>query len=238
MADLINFYSVIDKKYTDNSKYYNPNAHLGLPRHPFRALIIGGSGSGKTNTCLNIIFKGKNFEHIYLFAKTLDEPLYKALIDTYENAGKMTRQNLITYSTDAKDVPNLKDIDDSKQNLFIFDDMITLSKNEHNPINEMFIRGRKSNCSVVYISQSYFGIPKIIRLQANFLVLKKINSTRDFNMIAKDCGDLPVETLKTIYKQATVKKEDCLCIDHETVDEEKKYRKNFGELLNLKDSIK
>ena len=44
--------------------------------HPYRILIIGGSGSGKTNTLLNLINEQKDIDKIFLYAKHLGEPKY------------------------------------------------------------------------------------------------------------------------------------------------------------------
>ena len=50
-------------------------------------MIIGGSGSRKTNTLLNLINEQNNIDKIYLYAKDLSEPKYEFLIKKHENAG-------------------------------------------------------------------------------------------------------------------------------------------------------
>ena len=51
-----------------------------IPDHPYRILIIGGSGSGKTNPLINLINEQKDIDKIYLYAKDLSEPKYEYLI--------------------------------------------------------------------------------------------------------------------------------------------------------------
>ena len=51
-----------------------------IPDHPYRILIIGGSGSGKTNPLINLINEQKGIDKIYLYAKDLSEPKYEYLI--------------------------------------------------------------------------------------------------------------------------------------------------------------
>ena len=51
-----------------------------IPDHPYRILIIGGSGSGKTNALLNLIKEQDDIDKIYLYAKDLSEPEYEFLI--------------------------------------------------------------------------------------------------------------------------------------------------------------
>ena len=58
-----------------------------IPDHPYRILIIGGSGSGKTNTLLNLINEQRDIDKISLHAKDLSKPKYKFLIRNRENVG-------------------------------------------------------------------------------------------------------------------------------------------------------
>ena len=58
-----------------------------IPDHPYRILIIGGFGSGKTNALLNLIKQQDDIDKIYLYAKDLSEPKYQVLIGKREDAG-------------------------------------------------------------------------------------------------------------------------------------------------------
>ena len=55
--------------------------------HPYRILISGVSGSGKTNALLHLINEQKDIDKIYLYAKGLSEPKYEYLIRNRKNAG-------------------------------------------------------------------------------------------------------------------------------------------------------
>ena len=57
---------------------------LFIPDHPYRILIIVGSGSGKTNTLLNLIRQQDDIDKICLYAKDLSEPKYEFLIKKRE----------------------------------------------------------------------------------------------------------------------------------------------------------
>ena len=58
-----------------------------IPDHLHRILIIGGSGSGKTNALLNLINEQNDIDKIYLYARDLSEPKYEYLIKKREDAG-------------------------------------------------------------------------------------------------------------------------------------------------------
>ena len=81
------------------------------------------------------------------------------------------------YSNDMQDVyKNIEDYNPLKKRkvLIIFDDMIAdmINNNKLNPIvTELFIRGRKLNISIVFITQSYFKVPKDVRLNSTYFLL-------------------------------------------------------------------
>ena len=58
-----------------------------IPDHPYRLLIIGGSGSGKTNALLNLTNSQPEIGKMYLYAKELYEAKYQFLINKGENIG-------------------------------------------------------------------------------------------------------------------------------------------------------
>ena len=76
-----------------------------IPDHPYRILIIGGSGSGKTNALLNLIKEQDNIDKIYLYAKDLREGNYEFLIKKREDAGikHLNDSNTLTECSDTMD---------------------------------------------------------------------------------------------------------------------------------------
>ena len=101
-----------------------------IPDNPYRILIIARSGSGKTNTLLNLINEQRDIDKIYLYAKDLSEPKYEYLIRNRENTGIKHLNDskaFIECSNTMDDVyENINDYNPSRKRkvLIIFDDMI------------------------------------------------------------------------------------------------------------------
>ena len=76
----------LDDITNENNKEHNEKWSY-IPDHPYRILIIGGSGSGKTNALINLINEQDDIDKIYFYAKDLSEPKYEYLIKKGENAG-------------------------------------------------------------------------------------------------------------------------------------------------------
>ena len=164
-----------------------------IPDHLYRLLIIRGSGSGKTNTLLNLINEQHDIDKIYLYTRDLNEPKYEILIKKYKDAGikHLNDPNtFIEYSNMMNDVyENIHDYNSSRKRkiLIVFDDMITdimTNKRFQAIIKELFIRCRKSNISLVFLTQSYFSVPKDVRLNSTHYLIMKINNKRELQNIA------------------------------------------------------
>ena len=126
---------------------------------PFRMLIIGPLGPGKTNTLLHLINNLHPIDKIYLYAKDIHEPKYEYLINKREQAGIKNLNDphaFIEYSDDMNDV--LDDINNYNKNrdkkvLIVFDDMIAdieYIKNVKRIIKELFYRALKISNKRIY----------------------------------------------------------------------------------------
>ena len=163
---------------------------------PYRILIIRPSGSGKTNYLINKIQTDNNIiGQIYLYATDLEEPKYQLLIKRRENAGIKNLQNknaFIEYSDSMDDIYD--DINDynkkrKRKVLIIFDVMISRiisDKKAQQVLNELFIRCRKLNISLCFLTQSYFSVPKDVTLNCTHYKRElqniAINHSADKNM--------------------------------------------------------
>ena len=194
-----------------------------IPDHPYRILIIGGSGSGKTNTLLNLINEQNDIDKIYLYARDLSEPKYEYLIKEREDAGikHLNNQNaLIKCSNTMDDVyENINDYNRIRiiKKIIVFDDMIAdiLEIKKLQAITkELFIRCRKLNISLVFITQSYFSVPKDVRLNSTHYLIMKIKNKRELHNIAINCfADIDYKDFMKIYRECTKKPYNFLTID-------------------------
>ena len=157
--------------YTNENKIKHNKVWPYIPDNPYRILIIGGSWSGKTDALFNLINDQPDIDKIYLYAKDLYERKYQFLINKRERTGLKHFNDpkaFIEYSNDMHDVyKNINDYNHDKENkiLVVFDDMIAdmiNNKKLDSIVTELFIRGRKLNVSLVFITQSYFKVPKML----------------------------------------------------------------------------
>ena len=124
---MINFDNSTNENKTDHNKNWPY-----IPNHPYRILIIGRSGSGKTNLLLNLIENLPDIDKIYLYAKDPYESKQQYLINKREGVGINNVKDpkaFIEYSNDMLDVyKNINDYNPDKENkiLIVFDDMIAL----------------------------------------------------------------------------------------------------------------
>ena len=154
-----------------------------IPDHPYRILIIGRSGSGKTNTLLHLINEQKDIVKIYLHAKDLSESKYEYLIKNCENTGIKHLNDSEAFIECSNTMNVYENIDNynpkrKRKILIVFDDMIAdimTNKKFQSIIKELFIRCRKPNISLVFITQSYFSVQKDVRLNSTHYLIMKIN---------------------------------------------------------------
>ena len=139
------------------------------------------------------------------------------------------------YSNNMDDVfTNIDDYNKQRKQkvLIIFNDMIPdimSSKNFKAIIKELFIRCRKLNISIVFITQSYSRTPKDARLNSTHYVIMKIQSKEELQNIAQEnSGDIDFKDFFKIYKDYTSEPYSCMIIDTTVPNgHPMRFRKNF-----------
>ena len=230
-GQIINFYEHVPKKYLDDVE--NPNYNLHNFDIPFRMCIVAPSGSGKTNFLLNLIkvfSQGTGtFASINIITRNKSEPLYNYLEGEHEQ---------IKISEGMHTIPKLDDFDKKYNHLVCWDDLV-LSKNLQ-PVEEYYMRARKKNVSVVFLSQSYYDIPKFIRKNSTYLVLLDMGGNRREQkaILSEWAGDLDKDELMAVFNDAVSVKLRPLIITGGKCDRNKKYRKGFLDYYRLDEFLK
>jgi len=221
---IVNMYERIPKEFLD--KVDNPNFHLHNLKLPFRMCIVAPSGSGKSNFLINLLHlfssgKKGTFSTIHIITRNKDEPLYKWLESVNDQ---------IRITEGLSTTPKLDDYDKDKNHLVVWDDLV-LSK-DLSMVENYYIRARKVNCSVIFISQSFFKIPKIIRNNCSYMILLKLSGNREVNIILSEFGlGVTKEQLIKIYEYATNEKFSPLVIDMEA-EKDKRFRRGLIEIID------
>ena len=194
-----------------------------MPDHPYRIIRIGGSGSGKSNALFNSINEQNDIDKVYLYARDLSDPKYEYLIKKREDVGIKHVNNsnaFIECSNTMDDVyENIHDYNPNRRRkiLIAFDDMIAdimTDKKFQAIIKKLFIRCRKLNISFVFITQSYFSVPKDVRLNSTHYLIMKINNRKELQNIAiNHSEDIDYKDFMKIYRECTKKPFNFLTID-------------------------
>ena len=208
--EIPNYDSNIDK--TNNYK----QLYQYMPGDTFRMLICGNSGSGKTNMLYHMLMKPLvYYDQIHLYGKNLEQQKYQDMISKFDEISQLVGYNVLVCSNDdIVPVENL--MDDTAQKIVIFDDYVC-DKNQK-PLIDYFIRGRHKNCSVIYLSQSFYGTPKDIRLNCSHFCVYEFPSSNERNLISRELG-----VNKDQYINATNKPYSFLYVDKP----KKLIRRNF-----------
>ena len=176
--------------------------------------MIGGLESTKTNALLNLIkHQQEDVNKIYLYVKDPFESKYQLLINQREKVEIQNLKNPEAFTDYSQTINNVYEnwedynLTKKRRVLKVFDDMIAGmdSNNKLSPIvTELFLRGRKFNISLFFISQFYFKLPKTIRLNATNYFIMKIPNKRELHQIASNHSpDINFNDFVKLYKEHT-----------------------------------
>ena len=174
---------------------------------------------GKENALLDLINKQPDIDKIYSYAEGPYEAKYQFLINKTESTELKDfndPKDFIKYSNDMQDTyTNIDEnfVHKERKILIVFDDMIN-NKKLNSIVTELFIRGRKLNISLVFITQSYFKVPKDVRLNTSHFFIAKIPNKRELQQIAiNHSSDISTKDFTNIYRECTAEPYSCLVND-------------------------
>lgn len=229
--NITNVYSRLPKEYLSKDKVPNPSFKKHLIEDPIsRFLLIGPSGSGKTQILVEMLSRMNNtYWHVYLVCPNTTQTLYKYISDKLGDG--------ITICPSMAELGPAKELEPiGKPKLVIFDDLITSNKATLKLISDFFVAGRHSQCACIFLTQSFFDTPKILRLNCNYIMLRRIGNNRDLAFIIKTYAikDIDKESLSKIYQYSTDGSDpNFLMLDLNKPDQ--MFRRDFLEILDPKD---
>ena len=178
---MINFGDTVSENKTKNNKNWPY-----IPDHPYRILIIGGLGYGKAKASINLINEQNDIDEMYVYARDLSEPKYEYLIKKRKDVGikHLNNPNAFIECTNTMDevYDSINDYNSNRRRkiLIVFDMIADIMTNKKFQAitKDLFIRCRKLNISLVFITQSYFSVPKGARLNSTHYLIMKINNRK------------------------------------------------------------
>jgi hypothetical protein len=210
-------------------KNINPNYDCHKIKVPMCGLVCGCSGAGKSNFILGLIsLMPDTFNHVYIYTMAT-EPLYEYLQSRFDD-------DLLTVRYGIEEFTKFDEADYSGQSLVVFDDFCNYSEKQQTEISNLYIRGRKiaSGVSMLYLTQAYYKVPKVIRGQCNYIFILKVQQLRDLRMILSEFAlGATVQEIQALYKKCCVNNDitSFLTIDLQG-PQELTFRHNFTAIGN------
>ena len=215
-VDVTDFSSILNESEDENGKPSYRQKHFLMPSKTFRMLMVGPSGSGKSNLLMNFFLKFLDYDKIYIYTRHMDQDCYKKLRRVLENVENETGEEILTIDNDPENIISPDDLDPHMQNLVVFDDLVLADKAIQRKMTELFVRGRHANCSCFYLSQMYHKVPRDIRLNSTHLCIFDVCNKREMSLLATELNTcMPRDEFINMYNLCTQEPFDFMYVDRE-----------------------
>ena len=175
-------------------------------------MIVGSTGSGKTNLLINMILKWMNYNTCCVYTFNPDQNKYQLL------------QEQGIEILNPEDIPSVEELD-SQQNVIVFDD---IKPENINKIKEYFFLSRNRNSNCIYLTQSYYDTPKYITRNSNCFGFFGNLDNKDMRHISEDhAKDITRLEMESISSEATKDQYSFMVLDKTAQNKPLRYRKCF-----------
>ena len=217
-----------------------------IPKHPFRAILSGRSGSGKSNLLINLLTNKKFYKNFFdiIF---LISPTAGKLDDSYIalEESKQKSKIAIINELDCDTIEEIMDInkglieedgvDKAPRILMCYDDVISNTKFMNSrPFIHSFVASRHYNASVIICTQRFNSVPRVCRLQANAIFYFKGTGSELETLSKEFCpSGYRWKEFASVIDHATAEKYAFLFINGQA-DEKHQYRIGLHSIMELK----
>ena len=227
---------------TNKDELYQPDCCNNdvLPKLPFGALVIGKSGSGKTQAVINLLTNDnllhEVFDYVYIYSgikpdkellKPLKVPDKQIFVDFSEEniSNLMTKMEMTVEKLGMSKTPSV---------LFLFDDILGSPKIlKSKTISKLCTTNRHMNISYIMLSQYYKKIPAVVRTNASYYMIFPSSMVELEKICEELCPpNLGKKEFIRVLQHATSQKYSFFSMNTKC-DYDKQMRKNFGTILNL-----
>ena len=152
----------------------------------YRMLVAGESGSGKTNTVMNMLrVPLVYYDKIYLYTPNPHQDKYLDLKRVMDRISQKVGCNVLEIKGEG-DIMDTSEYPEGNRKVVIFDDLVTAPQNIQSKIAKHFVDGRHHQISPIYLSQSYYNTPQEVRLNCTHMILYTPPTKNHCNLIAKE----------------------------------------------------
>ena len=213
---------------------------------PFRLLITGPTGCGKTMMLLNLLMDTRStleYDKIYIYTKHPDEKEYQTLVKMYEKLNKKIRRktgnedfSVYEISDNLDDLVTLDELDKNIKNVIVIDDFLIEAK-KSDVLKDLMISGRHRNASIIFLGQAFHEVDgDIVRKNMNYFAIYKCSQGgSELRTIAQSLNSvIEYDTFKEIFNKITSQPYHFMLIDQSRIAQqypELRFRDGWDKLV-------